>query len=198
MSSPNARPGPRKVIILLTDGQYTEANPVPPGTRQRPPRMESLVHTITFGDFANQTDMQAISDAANGVHMHAADATTLTNAFKKLSAVMAILPNSPRNVTKNDCLTQNVESRHNVRDQWNTHRHATARHATIEFAIIGSILFAFVFAGSNFLERTLSGTQWRMRHLKERERESCPGAAPVTASQRLNNTSTTSAFRHRR
>ena len=85
----NARTGSRKVIILLTDGQYTEASPVPLGTVAAAEGI--IVHTITFGDYANQTDMQAIAAATNGMHLHAPDATTLTNSFKKLASLMAIL-----------------------------------------------------------------------------------------------------------
>ena len=107
----NSRIGAQRVMILLTDGQYTEANPVPMASVAAANNI--TVHTITFGPLhapsggddddddddggggpvvnAWIVDMQTIAAATGGTHMHAPDQASLIEAFKALAAQMAEL-----------------------------------------------------------------------------------------------------------
>jgi hypothetical protein len=90
LSSPTyARPNARKVMIVLTDGLYTHANPVSEGETAGSEGM--IVHTVTFGEGANQTDMQDLAEAGNGSFHHAPDPATLTEIFRKLAAMSVLL-----------------------------------------------------------------------------------------------------------
>jgi hypothetical protein len=90
LSNPTyARPNARKVMIVLTDGHYTAANPVSEGESAGTQGM--IVHTVTFGDGANQTAMQDLADAGNGSFHHAPDPDTLNEVFRKLAAMSVML-----------------------------------------------------------------------------------------------------------
>ena len=79
----------KKVMILLTDGVYTGWDPVPEATTAAASQI--TVHTITFSDGANQTDMQSVASAGGGYHYHAPDAATLNEIFRKLAAMPVLL-----------------------------------------------------------------------------------------------------------
>lgn len=84
-----ARQYATKVMIVLTDGVYTAANPVPEANAADD---ESIfVHTITFGAGANQSDMQAVAEAGSGNHYHAPDAAALADVFTQIAGSIAIL-----------------------------------------------------------------------------------------------------------
>ncbi len=80
----NGRPTAFKYMILLTDGEYTEADPLP--LAQIAASNDITIHTITFGVGANQSDMQAIAAAAGGQHFHATTAAELQSVFRELAA----------------------------------------------------------------------------------------------------------------
>jgi len=84
-----SRPHTRKVMIVLTDGHYTAANPVSEGETAGTQGM--VVHTVTFGDGANLTAMQDLADAGNGTFHHAPDPETLEAVFRKLAAMSVLL-----------------------------------------------------------------------------------------------------------
>lgn len=91
----HARPGARRVLILFSDGQYTEDNPVPLGAAAA--ASEITVHTITFGPMPTDPDdtwiedMQQIAADGNGIHMHAPTAADLTAAFEELASSISLL-----------------------------------------------------------------------------------------------------------
>ena len=88
----NARPNSEKVMILFTDGQYTEANPVPLATTAAANGI--MIHTITFGPSSTDpwiTDMQNIALNSGGQHLHAPNPTALTNAFRDIAASISML-----------------------------------------------------------------------------------------------------------
>ena len=78
-----------KIMIVLTDGVYTGGNPVPEATTSA--NAGIVIHTITFGDGANQSDMQAVAQAGDGEHYHAPDTTSLNDVFTQISGSIAIL-----------------------------------------------------------------------------------------------------------
>ena len=84
-----ARPWAEKIMIVFTDGVYTGANPVPEAAAADAQGI--TVHTITFSQGANETDMQAVAAAANGRHYHAPDAATLNAVFRELAGTITIL-----------------------------------------------------------------------------------------------------------
>jgi Ca-activated chloride channel family protein len=84
-----ARPNADKVMIVFTDGQYTEAYPAPLATAAAADGI--TVNTITFSPGANQTDMQAVATAGKGRHFHADNATDLDEIFREMAASLAIL-----------------------------------------------------------------------------------------------------------
>lgn len=84
-----SRPHARKVMIVLTDGHYTGADPVPEAATAATQGI--TVHSVTFGDGANQADMQELAEAGNGSYHHAPDPATLTAVFRKLAAMSVLL-----------------------------------------------------------------------------------------------------------
>lgn len=89
LTGSQARVTALKVMIVLTDGVYTGNYPVPYAEDAYDD--DIVVHTITFSDGANQSDMQAVAAAAAGLHYHAPDATTLNNVFDELAGSISIL-----------------------------------------------------------------------------------------------------------
>ena len=85
----SGRPYSFRVIILLTDGKFTGADPLPAAQAANGDGI--MIHTITFGDTANQTDMQAVASAASGQHHHAPDAAALQTVFRELAGSFSIL-----------------------------------------------------------------------------------------------------------
>ena len=84
-----ARQYATKVMVVLTDGVYTAANPVSEASAADGDNI--FVHTITFGTGANQSDMQAVAEAGNGNHYHAPDAAALGDVFTQIAGSIAIL-----------------------------------------------------------------------------------------------------------
>ncbi len=85
----NARPLAMKVMVVLTDGNYTEADPVPAATSAA--GQDIIINTITFGDGADQTTMQSIATVGSGNHYHADTAGDLTAIFQEIAASLTVL-----------------------------------------------------------------------------------------------------------
>ena len=91
----NGRNGAQRVLILFSDGQYTEINPVSLGSVAA--NNDIIVHTVTFGPMPTDpadtwiADMQQIASDANGIHMHAPTAAALEDAFAELAASISVL-----------------------------------------------------------------------------------------------------------
>ncbi len=73
-----------KIMIVITDGQYTEADPVPYTSIANANGI--TVHTITFSDGANQSDMIAVANAGQGGHFHAVSREDLIAIFNRLGS----------------------------------------------------------------------------------------------------------------
>lgn len=88
----NARPNSEKIIVLFTDGQYTEDNPVPLAATAA--ANDIVVHTITFGPNSGDpwiTDMQSIANDTGGQHLHAPNPAALVDAFRDIAASISML-----------------------------------------------------------------------------------------------------------
>ena len=89
LTGTQSRSNAEKVMIVLTDGVYTGDDPSTEATLAAADGI--LIHTITYGDGANQTDMQAVAQNGNGQHYHAPDETTLNDIFTEIAATFSIL-----------------------------------------------------------------------------------------------------------
>lgn len=88
----NGRDTANKLIIVLTDGAYT--NDVHPMNRASLAAEAGYkVHTITFGSVppACINEMVATAEAGNGSHFHAPDADTLHQVFSDLAGAISVL-----------------------------------------------------------------------------------------------------------
>ena len=85
LTNPNtARPFANKTMILFTDGNYTNET-APSTTALLAKSQHVIIHTITFGDAANQLEMKAVADATGGKHYHAPDTVALKNIFREIA-----------------------------------------------------------------------------------------------------------------
>lgn len=84
-----ARSTAYKYMVVMTDGVYTEDDPIP--YAQIAADNGIKIFTITFGAAANQADMQTIADLGSGRHYHADTTTDLIAAFKDLGGTIANL-----------------------------------------------------------------------------------------------------------
>ncbi len=85
----SARPNARKVMIVLTDGNFTGADPT--GAATVAAGHGITIHSVTFSDGANQTVMQNVANIGSGLFFHAPDADSLNEIFRKLGARPATL-----------------------------------------------------------------------------------------------------------
>lgn len=79
-----ARPLAEKVMILFTDGHYTNRHPLSDAVAAS--NHNITIHTITFSTGANQHDMRQVADATGGDHYHADTSEELEDIFEELAA----------------------------------------------------------------------------------------------------------------
>ena len=80
----------KRTMVVLTDGVFNRGgNPI--STADRAVREEITIHTITFSDAANQTDMRALANATGGSHFHAPNAAALQDAFKEIASTLPVV-----------------------------------------------------------------------------------------------------------
>lgn len=85
------RPYAKRVIVLMTDGQYN-AGRDPSLAAQDAKNDGIVIYTITFGDGLDQTEMQNVATITGGKHYHAGDEQTLNAIFDEIArSVSAIL-----------------------------------------------------------------------------------------------------------
>jgi len=80
----------KRTMVVLTDGVFNRGGD-PVETAPRAVREEITIHTITFSDAANQTDMQELATATGGKHFHAPSAAALQEAFKVIAATLPVV-----------------------------------------------------------------------------------------------------------
>jgi Flp pilus assembly protein TadG len=84
-----SRPHARKIMIVLTDGLYTNTDPTPQAAIAA--SLGITVHSVTFGSGANQQTMSNVAAAGGGTFHHAPDPETLEEVFRKLAAMSVLL-----------------------------------------------------------------------------------------------------------
>ena len=89
LNSSRARLTSERIMVVLTDGVYT--GPDPTSSAEAASADGITIHTITFGDFANQADMKTVALAGRGRHYHAPDESTLRDVFDEIAGSITIL-----------------------------------------------------------------------------------------------------------
>lgn len=78
------RPNARKVMLLMTDGQWNVGGtPIP--AAQEAARQGIVIFTVTFSDQANQRDMKTVAQVTGGEHYHAPTAQDLRRIFREIA-----------------------------------------------------------------------------------------------------------------
>lgn len=90
MDTSYARPYAARTMVLFSDGHETDGgSPVAGATIAASNNV--VIHTVTFGDGANQTDMIAVAEMTGGLHFHATDETELEDIFRELALTMPVV-----------------------------------------------------------------------------------------------------------
>lgn len=85
-----ARPYAAKTMVLMTDGHYTDGgSPLSAATAAA--GQDIVIHTVTFGDGADQTGMQDVANETGGKHFHAPDAATLLAVFEEIAFTLPVV-----------------------------------------------------------------------------------------------------------
>ncbi len=77
-------------MVLFTDGNPTHGGS-PTAGAVNAFNENIIIHTVTFGAGANQTEMIAVADATGGRHFHATDETDLENIFREIALTMPVV-----------------------------------------------------------------------------------------------------------
>ncbi|MGI9430094.1 MAG: vWA domain-containing protein, partial [Bythopirellula sp.] len=85
-----ARPFAAKTMILFTDGHRTA------GRQPRDAALDAaaeniMIHTITFGNGANQPQMEEVATITGGKHYHAPDAVALAAIFQEIAFTLPVI-----------------------------------------------------------------------------------------------------------
>lgn len=88
--SDTARPFAAKTMVLMTDGHYTQG-PAPSSVAPDALPHDIVIHTVTFGDGADQAEMQAVAQATGGNFYHAPDAQTLQEVFEEIALTLPVM-----------------------------------------------------------------------------------------------------------
>lgn len=87
---PGRREHADRIIVLMTDGNFNEGgSPIPAANTSA--NLGHQIHTITFGDGADQATMQQIADRADGIHIHADGNNDLVDAFREIARTLAVI-----------------------------------------------------------------------------------------------------------
>jgi hypothetical protein len=89
IQDPANRPFAEKTVVLLTDGNFnTGGTPIPSAVLAA--ERKHKVHTITFGQSADQATMQQVATTTGGTHIHADDSGDLANAFRDIAKTLSV------------------------------------------------------------------------------------------------------------
>ncbi len=80
------RPWAAKTIVVMTDGIHNTGTITPVQAAETAANLGITIHTITYGDNADQTAMQAVAAAGGGEHWHAPNSGILKAVFKEIAA----------------------------------------------------------------------------------------------------------------
>jgi hypothetical protein len=90
LTGPNSRPLAKKVLIVMTDGQWNEGRD--PREAARDAHAAGIaIHTVTFLPGAQQDTMIEIAAITGGKHYYADNATALRAAFRELALQLPVV-----------------------------------------------------------------------------------------------------------
>jgi Flp pilus assembly protein TadG len=89
LQGPTVRPLAKKVVILMTDGQWNQGTN-PYVYAQNAAAAGIVIHCVTFLPGTSQSAMEAIATVTGGTHYYASNAATLQAAFQKLARLLPI------------------------------------------------------------------------------------------------------------
>jgi hypothetical protein len=79
-----------KVMIVMTDGYHNMGtDPLVAAVRARDSGI--MIHTVTFGWYADRVLMQQVADITGGTHLHAPDGVALVEAFRQLALMRRVV-----------------------------------------------------------------------------------------------------------
>lgn len=85
-----SRPFAAKTMVLMTDGHYTVGN-APHLVAPAAVGHDIVIHTVTFGNGADQDEMRAVAAATGGNFYHAPDAQTLQEVFEEIALTLPVM-----------------------------------------------------------------------------------------------------------
>jgi Mg-chelatase subunit ChlD len=86
MDSTYGRSWASKTIVVMTDGNHNAGSISPVQAAQDAATLGIIVHTITYGNDADQAAMQAVANAGGGEHWHAPNGAALNDVFREIAA----------------------------------------------------------------------------------------------------------------
>lgn len=75
-----------KTIVIMTDGNHNEGTLSPADAATLAASQGVTIHTITYGNDANQATMANVASIGGGSHWHAPDSAALAQAFREIAA----------------------------------------------------------------------------------------------------------------
>ena len=85
-----ARPFAKRVIVLMTDGNFNDGGTPLPSAQIAADRGQTI-HTVSFSSGANQAIMMQMAQVGGGDHFHADDADDLTAAFQEIARSLPVV-----------------------------------------------------------------------------------------------------------
>ena len=83
----NSRKFAEKMIVVMTDGVGQGISPIPVAQNFRSQNPEAVIHAVTFGEGADQTEMIGVAEAGGGNHYHANNAGELLEEFREIANI---------------------------------------------------------------------------------------------------------------
>jgi Mg-chelatase subunit ChlD len=86
----NSRSFAQKAIVLMTDGRHNTGTP-PEVVARNCAKKDIVVHTITFGDGADQSRMRRVAEITGGDFFHARNNLELEEVFETIARQLSVL-----------------------------------------------------------------------------------------------------------
>ena len=90
LTGPDTHDYASKTMILMTDGKWNQGRD-PAAAARDAKKKDITIHTVTFLDAADQSDMKKVAKTTGGEHYHASDALTLIKAFQELATYLPVV-----------------------------------------------------------------------------------------------------------
>lgn len=81
----SSRPYAAKTMVVMTDGIHNTGISPDKVARELIEVGDVIIHTITFGESADQSLMRTVASIGGGNHYHASDASELVMAFQEIA-----------------------------------------------------------------------------------------------------------------